>query len=248
MTDIKKITIIRVWDLPLRLFHWSLLVCVLVAFVSVKIGGDAMRWHFYAGYCILVLLLFRMVWGFIGGRYARFSSFPPKPAAAWRSLRGAEHHQLGHNPAGAMSVYALLLVLLFQAVSGLFSNDDVAAEGPWVIKVSKALSDQITGLHKLNEKIIIGLVLLHLLAIAYYHYVKKSRLVKTMVTGDTEIQAANNIINTVNTINTNNINVETPLNTDTVALASTDDAASRTKASIVFACCAILVWGAVNKY
>jgi cytochrome b len=169
-------TKIRVWDLPLRLFHWSLLTCVIGAFVSVKIGGDAMRWHFYFGYAILTLMMFRIVWGFVGSRYARFATFEPNPAAAWRTLRGTVASSFGHNPAGALSVYAFLLSLSFQALSGLFSNDDIASEGPWVIKVSKELSDQITGWHKLNEKILIALVVLHLAAIAYYHFVKKEHL------------------------------------------------------------------------
>jgi cytochrome b len=177
-------THVRVWDLPLRLFHWALLACVIGSFTSVKIGGDAMRWHFYFGYAILTLMLFRIVWGFVGSRYARFSEFAPNPLAAWRTLRGAVSGTLGHNPAGALSVYAFLVSLSFQVVSGLFSNDDIASEGPWVIKVSKALSDQITGLHKINEKILIALVVLHIAAIAYYHFVKKERLVKAMVTGD----------------------------------------------------------------
>ncbi len=217
-------TTIRVWDLPLRVFHWSLFVCVVGAFVSAKIGGDAMRWHFYCGYSILTLMLFRIVWGFVGSHTARFANFSPNPLAAWRTLRGAVGHYLGHNPAGALSVYALLCSLTFQATSGLFSNDDIASEGPLMVKVSKELSDQITSWHKINEKIIIGLVLLHLSAIIYHRYVKKERLVRAMVIGDKPL----NIV---------------PLQ----ARATQDDSALRLRGAAVFAGCALAVWLLVNK-
>jgi cytochrome b len=213
-------TTIRVWDLPLRVFHWSLLVCVIGLFVTAKIGGDAMRWHFYLGYTMLTLLSFRIIWGFLGSRYARFASFPPNPLTAWRSLRGAVHGGLGHNPMGALSVYALLTALLFQAVSGLFSNDDIAAEGPLAVKVTKELSDKITGLHKVNEKVIMALVLLHLVAILYYRYVKKERLVRAMVTGDKH---------------------------DATGQAAVDDTGTRLKGLSVFALCGAVVWLIVNK-
>jgi cytochrome b len=215
---------IRVWDLPLRLFHWSLLVCVIGAFASAKIGGEAMRWHFYFGYSMLVLMLFRIIWGFVGSATARFSSFPPNPAAAWRTLRGAVSSYLGHNPAGALSVYALLCSLSFQAVSGLFSNDDIASEGPWMVKVSKELSDQITSWHKINEKIVIALVLLHLAAIAYHRYAKKERLVQAMLTGDKVIESGLD-----------------------QASAVQDDFSLRLRGLAVFISCAASVWLVVNK-
>ncbi len=219
------IALVRVWDLPLRLFHWSLLVCVAGLFITVKIGGDAMKWHFYLGYFALALLLFRLVWGVMGSRYARFASFPPNFAAAWRTLRGASHPTVGHNPLGAFSVYALLASLTFQAISGLFSNDDIAAEGPLAVKVSRALSDQITGLHKINEKIIIALVLLHLAAICYYRFVKKEALIKAMLTGDKHVGDKHSAISE----------------------HATDTASTRLGGLTVFALCSALVWLIVNQ-
>ncbi len=221
-----KVTVshVRVWDLPLRLFHWSLLICVIGAFASAKIGGNAMKWHFYFGYTLLTLMLFRLVWGFVGSRTARFSSFPPNPMAAWRTLRGAVSNYLGHNPAGALSVYALLCSLSFQAFSGLFSNDDIASEGPLMVKVSKEMSDQITSMHKINEKIIIGLVLLHLAAIVYHRYAKKERLVQAMLTGDKDVESG----------------LEQ-------AISVQDDVALRLRGLAVFVSCAALVWLVVNK-
>jgi cytochrome b len=228
MTTTPTSTTVRVWDLPLRLFHWSLLICVIGAFVSVKIGGNAMRWHFYCGYAILTLMLFRIVWGFVGSATARFSNFPPNPVAAWLTLRGAVNSYLGHNPAGALSVYALLCSLSFQAVSGLFSNDDIASDGPLMVKVSKELSDQITSWHKINETIIIALVLLHLAAIVYHRYAKKERLVRAMITGDKTVETAGQ-------------------NLATEAVSVQDDKALRLRGASVFAACVAFVWFAVNK-
>jgi cytochrome b len=210
----------RVWDLPLRAFHWSLLITVVGLFVTAKIGGGAMKWHFYCGYLALALLVFRVVWGFMGSRYARFASFPPNPVAAWHMFRGEHKHTLGHNPMGALSVYGLLVSLGFQAVSGLFSNDDIAAEGPLAVKVSRALSDQITGLHKINEKIIIALVLTHFAAIMYYRFVKNNNLITAMVTGD---QA------------------------NAVGEPAQDDGSLRVRALSVLALCGAAVWLIVNK-
>ena len=216
----------RVWDLPTRLFHWSLLACVVGCFACAKVGGDAMRWHFYFGYAVLILLIFRIVWGFVGNRYARFASFLPNPLAALRTLKGGAAPHLGHNPLGAFSVYALLGALAFQACSGLFSNDDIASEGPWMVKVSKELSDQITSWHKINEKIIIVLVLLHIAALIYHRVVKKERLVAAMVTGDKSA----------------------PISADAAqTLAAQDHAALRWRGLAVLLAAAGAVWVLVNK-
>jgi len=177
---------VRVWDLPTRLFHWALAACLIGSLVSVNIGGNAVGWHFRFGYAILTLLLFRIVWGFAGPRYARFASFPPNPAAALRHLRGqgATAEDLGHSPLGALSVYALLLALAVQAGTGLFANDAIMWDGPLKNLVTNATSDTLTRLHKLNRFVVIALVLLHLGAIAFYALMKRRRLVAAMLTGD----------------------------------------------------------------
>ncbi|MBL8383668.1 MAG: cytochrome b/b6 domain-containing protein [Burkholderiales bacterium] len=179
---------VPVWDLGVRIFHWSLLVLVVAAFVTVKIGGNAMTYHAWCGYAILALLVFRIVWGFVGGTHARFTSFVRGPGAVLASLRGMldrTRHQesLGHNPLGALSVLAMLAALLFQAVSGLFVNDDIAFEGPLYKWAGKELSDRLMSLHHLNEKVILALVALHLAAIAFYFFFHKDNLVRPMVTG-----------------------------------------------------------------
>jgi cytochrome b len=179
---------IRVWDLPTRLFHWSLAALIIVSFVTVKLGGNLMVWHERSGYAILTLLLFRLAWGVAGGHYARFAAFVRGPGTVLAYLRGAGGavHAPGHNPLGALSVLGLLAVVGFQAASGLFTNDDIAFEGPLSVKVSGATASLLTTLHRWNEKTIIALVALHLAAILYYRFGKRRDLVGPMVSGDAE--------------------------------------------------------------
>lgn len=177
---------LRVWDLPTRIFHWTLLVLVVAAFVTGLVGGNLIEWHGRAGIAITGLLAFRLVWGFVGSTYARFADFVPGPAHIWAHLRG-QWDGLGHNPFGALSVLALLLVLAFQVLSGLVSNDDIAFEGPLHALTSKDTSDWLTGLHRQNFWTLIVLVALHVAAILYYLQAKKDNLVKPMITGVKEV-------------------------------------------------------------
>jgi cytochrome b len=181
---------IRVWDLPTRLFHWTLALLVAGSFVTVKLGGNLMVWHERLGFAALALVLFRVVWGFVGGRYARFATFVRGPGRVIASLRGAAPPSPGHNPLGALSVLALLAAVGFQAVSGLFSNDDIAFEGPLARHVSSATSSLLTTLHRNNETVILALVALHVAAIVYYRVAKRRNLVGPMVLGDASFDAA----------------------------------------------------------
>jgi cytochrome b len=178
---------VLVWDLPLRLFHWALVSLVLVSFVSAKVGGNAMQIHLLSGYSVLALLLFRVLWGFLGSTHARFASFVRSPVAVIAYLsalkRNDAQQHLGHNPAGAWSVMLMLLALLAQVATGLFANDDISTEGPLAKLVSKALSDRITGIHHLNLWLLSALIGLHLSAIAFYFFYKRENLVKPMLTG-----------------------------------------------------------------
>lgn len=175
---------IRVWDLPTRLFHWLLVACIVGSLVSVNLGGNAVGWHFRFGYAILTLLLFRLLWGFVGPRYARFASFPPSPAAAIAWMRGARAAWPGHNPVGAFSVYAMLAALALQAVTGLFATDDIMWDGPLKAQVSNATSALLTRVHKVNRFVVLALIALHLVAIAWYGSVRKEPLVRAMIDGD----------------------------------------------------------------
>lgn len=175
---------IRVWDLPTRLFHWSLAGFVVAAFVTVKSGR--LDWHFYCGYAILTLLLFRLIWGFVGGRYARFGSFLDGPRTIIRYLRGDAglRARLGHSPLGGMSVWVMLGLLLFQAGTGLFANDDIASEGPLVRHISNALSSRLTSLHHANETFLLIFIGLHVLAIIAYLLIARRNLIGPMLGGD----------------------------------------------------------------
>ena len=182
---------VRIWDLPTRLFHWLLAALVTGAIVTVKIGGNAMQWHFYCGYGVLCLLAFRLLWGVLGTRFALFSSFICSPSSIVRHLRemraGNAQRYIGHTPLGSLSVLAILAVVLLQAGSGLFANDDIASEGPLVKFISKGTSDTFSWFHAdVNAWLIYGLIGLHVCAVAFYYFRKKENLVTPMLTGDKE--------------------------------------------------------------
>lgn len=184
---------IRVWDLPTRLFHWALALCVVGLLVTGNIGGNWMNWHLRLGYAVLTLLLFRFVWGLVGGHWSRFSSFLYAPSTVWRYLRGQARpeHSVGHSPLGALSVWALLFILLAQVGSGLFSDDEIAFFGPLVSLVSGDVVSQATSYHKnIGKFLVLGLVVLHLAAILFYKLVKKVSLVQPMVLGDKQLPHA----------------------------------------------------------
>jgi cytochrome b len=165
-------------------FHWSLLVAVVTLFVTGNVGGNWLVWHMRAGYAVGTLLLFRLAWGVVGGRWSRFASFVPPPGRVWAHLSGSPH-QVGHNPLGALSVLAMLLVLTAQVASGLVADDEIAFTGPLYRFVSGETSGLATWYHTGVGKIaLLVLVALHVGAIAYYRLAKQQTLVKTMLTGD----------------------------------------------------------------
>lgn len=180
---------VRVWDLPTRLFHWVLVVCVVGSVVSAKVGGNAMAWHFRFGFVVFTLLLFRIVWGLLGGRWSRFASFLYAPRTLWRYLHGRsradEHHDVGHSPLGALSVFALLALLSAQVGSGLFADDEISNTGPLIKFVSGATSSLLTSWHKTwGQRLILGLVALHVAAIVMYRVRQGRDLVRPMIVGD----------------------------------------------------------------
>jgi len=182
-------TPVRVWDLPTRLFHWLLAVCVVASIVSARVGGNAMVWHVRLGYVVFTLLAFRILWGLVGGHWSRFVNFVYAPGTVLRYLRGEshahEHHEVGHNPLGAFSVFALLALLAAQVGTGLFADDEIASTGPLIKYVSGATSLALTKWHKsFGQWLIIALVLLHVAAITFYFVKKKHNLVRPMIVGD----------------------------------------------------------------
>ncbi len=180
---------VRVWDLPTRLFHWLLLGLVVGLVITGQLGGGWMDWHARCGYGVFTLLLFRLVWGVVGGHHSRFVHFLPSVArlrvALSRVWRGPHVASVGHNPLGALSVLALLLVLGLQVASGLISDDEIAFSGPLSAQVPTAWSGLATWYHKAVGKwVLIGLVALHVLAIVYHRVRFSERLVTPMVRGD----------------------------------------------------------------
>lgn len=158
---------VKVWDLPLRLFHWLLVLCVIGAIVTIQFKGEWMVWHERFGLAIIGLLSFRLAWGVLGSTHSRFVSFFPTPGRLLDYLRG-RWHGLGHNPLGALSVFALIGLFGFQAVSGLFSNDDIAFSGPLRSLINSSVSNDISSLHRRAEDFLYILVGLHVLAIIGY--------------------------------------------------------------------------------
>ncbi len=177
---------IQLWDLPVRLFHWLLVLAVAGAIATVKLGGTWMVWHERFGLMVLALLSFRVVWGFVGSRHAQFASFVRGPSAVRRYLRG-EWQGVGHNPLGALSVLALIGLFALQAVTGLFATDEIAFNGPLYRAVSSEWNELFTRWHKLAEWLLYGLIALHILAVLYYTRVRKDNLVKPMITGRKEV-------------------------------------------------------------
>lgn len=176
-----------VWDLPLRLFHWLLALCFAGSWLTHELGVGWFDWHRRLGYATLVLVGFRLAWGFVGTRHARFASFLPGLSGLAGELRrfasAAPVTHAGHGPLGALSTLALLGTLAFQAITGLFANDELLSHGPLYGYVSDSQSDRLTTLHKGSFRLLQLLILLHLLATAWYWLRKRSNLVRAMWTG-----------------------------------------------------------------
>lgn len=179
---------VRVWDLPTRLFHWLLAAAVIGLVVSGKIGGNAMVWHMRFGLLVFTLLGFRLLWGVVGGRWSRFASFLYAPGTVLRYLRGqhrpGDHFDVGHNPLGAFSVFALIVVLVAQVATGLVADDEIATTGPLNKYVAGALGLSATAWHKgYGQWLLLALVALHVAAIVAYR-LRGQNLVTPMITGD----------------------------------------------------------------
>lgn len=176
------VRVVRVWDLPLRIFHWLLVIAIASAYVTAELGGEWAVWHGRIGSFVLALLVFRLIWGFVGTQHARFSSFLPTPRRVIAHLAG-RWQSAGHNPLGALSVIALLSLVAAQVATGLFSNDDIAFSGPLSSWISRSASEQLTGWHAQIFNVLAGFIVLHVVAILFYLLVRRSNLVAAMITG-----------------------------------------------------------------
>lgn len=174
-----------VWDLPLRLFHWLLAFGVVALWATAE--AEWMETHLRLGYGMIGLITFRLIWGFVGPRHARFSNFLVGPVTLWRHLQSLASstagQSIGHNPLGGIMVVVMIALLAVQAATGLFATDDVVWSGPYNPAVSSATADRLTGLHHFNFNLILAAVVLHIAAIAFYGFVKRQNLAAAMVTG-----------------------------------------------------------------
>ena len=183
---------VRVWDLPTRVFHWALVLCVTGLAISGSVGGSAMVWHFRFGYAVLALLLFRITWGLVGGRWSRFAAFLYAPQSLLNYVRGQgkPEHGVGHSPIGALSVFAMLGILIAQVSTGLLSDDEISFAGPLTGFVSNATVSLASNYHtEIGKWLLLGLVVLHIAAILFYLY-RKQNLVSPMLHGDKELTLA----------------------------------------------------------
>ena len=178
---------VLVWDLPTRFFHWLLLLCVILSFVSGNIGGNAMRYHMLSGYVILALLIFRLIWGFAGSRTSRFVAFVKGPAAVLSYIAANfnknDTPHLGHNPLGGWSIIAMLADLFVQVGTGLFASDDILAQGPLYGWVGRETANLLSGIHLANRFVLIALIAVHIFAVLFYTIVKRDNLIRPMITG-----------------------------------------------------------------
>jgi cytochrome b len=177
----------KVWDLPVRVMHWGLVLAVGGAWLTRELEGDWFAWHVRCGYAVLLLAATRIVWGFVGTRHARFGDFVRGPRAILRYLRGGAGEDgrriAGHNPLGALMVLAMLAMLLAQAALGLFANDQVMSTGPLFGYVSAETSDRLTSLHKQLFDVIVVAIAVHVAAALFYLWVRRENLILPMITG-----------------------------------------------------------------
>jgi cytochrome b len=172
---------IRIWDAPTRLVHW--LLVALVAFSWWTAENGRMDWHRYSGYAVLGVLVFRIYWGIVGSDTARFANFVKGPRAVAQYFRD-KSSIVGHNPLGALSVIALLVLLVTQVGLGLFAVDvDGLESGPLSHLVSFDEGREYAKSHELVFNILLALIALHIAAVLFYLIAKRDNLIAPMITG-----------------------------------------------------------------
>ena len=179
----------KIWDPVTRLWHWVLVLSVSVGWSFGKfMSFDTIQWHFYLGYLILGLMLFRYLWGFVGPEPVRYRAILPTPRATLDYLKQVSRREpsgaAGHNPLGSLSVIAMLVAITAQGVTGLFiESDDFFEYGPLAGYVSEATISRLTWWHHFNADIILILVALHVAALLFYLLWKRENLIKPMLSG-----------------------------------------------------------------
>jgi cytochrome b len=212
---------IRVWDLPTRLFHWALAAVVVGSVVTGQVGGNAMVWHIRLGLLVMALLAFRLVWGFVGGHWSRFASFLYGPRSVMAYLRGdcgpGGRYAIGHSPVGALSVWALLGLLVVQVATGLVADDEIATTGPLNRFVSGRVAQLASEWHSaVGKTLLVVLTIAHVTAVLYYLWRKQKNLIAPMIRGDVSLPDG--------------------------TAASADGAGARLAALVIFIAAAALAW------
>jgi cytochrome b len=183
---------VRIWDLPTRIFHWTLVVLILLQYATGQFGLLSMRWHYLFGYATLALIVFRVLWGFLGSDTSRFAHFVRSPFAVLRYARelanGRTRRQPGHNPLGGWSVVLMLALVAVQAASGLFTTDDVTEEGPLVVRVSDATITLMTSIHHLGRYLLLALIAAHVGAVVMHWVLRRENLVTPMLDGRAPVE------------------------------------------------------------
>ena len=169
------------WDLPTRLFHWAIVGCLPLAWWSAEEGNYEL--HEWVGYAVIVLVVSRIIWGFVGSRHSRFSDFLSGPGRVLAFLKGEGNAGPGHNPAGGWSVLVLLSLLLLQPLSGLFNSDDVLFSGPLYYAASGDFRDAMGQVHDIAFNLLVAMVCLHIVAVLYHQFVRREPLVPAMLKG-----------------------------------------------------------------
>ncbi|NQZ20668.1 MAG: cytochrome b/b6 domain-containing protein [Colwellia sp.] len=176
-----------VWDLPLRVFHWLFAGTVIASWYTSDQDHDLIELHIQLGYFALGLIIFRLLWGVVGTKHARFISFVPKPKQLHHYIKNLKQNRapasIGHNPLGSLMVILMIMLISLQAISGLFINDDIYSSGPYNAIVTKDIEQVMAFLHHHVFDYMIGAIALHLLAIFYYVRIKKETLIVPMITG-----------------------------------------------------------------
>lgn len=171
----------KLWDWPTRLFHWSLVVIIALSWWTANEGH--MDWHERLAYTLLVLLLTRVLWGFVGSHASRFSSFLRGPRTVLAYLKGQVGPGAGHNPLGGWSVMLLLAMLFLQIVSGLFNSDDILFDGPLYHLASSEWQDRMGQVHVIAFDVLLIMIAVHILAVLYHQWRHKQPLIQAMLRG-----------------------------------------------------------------
>ena len=177
---------VMVWDGAVRLVHWLMVLLVPLLWWTAEQGH--MDWHKRFGLVMFGLVLFRLLWGFLGTWTARFGPMLKRIGSVGSYLRKLRRREpgatFGHSPLAVLSVFALLLALTIQVATGLFSVDvDGLESGPLAVTISFETGRQFAEVHEFNFNLLVALIGLHVAAIAFYHFVLKEKLVRAMVTG-----------------------------------------------------------------